>query len=278
MLRPLLVAALLVSLAEPLRAQPPAGEPPQGGGDPDTRVDLLQPDFTLIALPTTLRLPSGKWAFRVTHRFTRDLTEGDLGDQLSNLFGLDGGSLVGLELRYGLRPGTQVSLHRTSDKAIQLLAQQSLIDEADDGRFGLDAVATIEGADNLSEHVRGVIGALFSKRLTRAAVYAEPMVVLNANPLDVGDEHTLVLGLGGRVRVSESLYLVTDFTPRLAGYSPDAHQVSFGVESRRGGHLFQVTVSNGFGTTFGQLARGGRAYDQWFLGFNISRKFYRPAR
>ena len=278
MLRPLILVALLVSLAEPLRAQPAAGEPPQGAGDPDTRADLLQPDFTLIALPTTLRLPAGKWAFRVTHRFTRDLTEGDLGDQLSNLFGLDGGSLVGLELRYGLRPGTQVSLHRTSDKSIQLLAQQSLLDERDDRRFGLDVIETLEGADNLSEHHRGVFGALFSKRLARAAVYAEPMVVLNANPLDVGDEHTLLLGLGGRFRVGESMYVVTDYTPRLAGYSPDAHQVSFGFESRRGGHLFQVTVSNGFGTTFGQLARGGRGYDEWFLGFNISRKFYRPAR
>lgn len=278
MVRPLLVVTLLVSLAQPLRAQPPASGPPQGGGDPDTRVDLLQPDFTLVALPTTLRLPSGKWAFRVTHRFTRDLTEGDLGDQLSNLFGLDGGSLVGLEVRYGLRPGTQVSLHRTSDKSIQLLAQQSLLDERDDRPFGLAAIAALEGADNLSEHHRGVFGALFSKALRRAAVYAEPMLVVNANPLDAGDEHTLMLGLGGRVRVSESMYLVTDFTPRLAGYSPGAHQVSFGVESRRGGHLFQITVSNGFGTTFGQLARGAPDYDEWHLGFNISRKFYRPAR
>jgi hypothetical protein len=68
--------------------------------------------------------------------------------------------------------------------------------------------------------------------------------------------------------------LMAEITPRLAGYDADANQVTFGVESRAGGHLFQINVGNGLGTTFGQLARGGAAYDQWFLGFNISRKFF----
>jgi len=278
MLRPLLVLALLVSLVAPAQAQPPQTSPP-AAGDPDTQVDPLQPDFTLVALPTTLRLPAGKWAFRVTHRFTRDLGAGDFGDALSNLFGLDGGSLVGLEVRYGLRPGTQVGLHRTSDRSIQLFAQQSLVTETDGAPLGVDALATLEGADNLSEHYRGGFGALLSKRLGRAALYAEPILVLNANTLDDGnDDHTLMLGLGARIRFRSSMYLVADYTPRVAGYGPAADQMSFGVESRRGGHLFQITVSNGFGTTFGQLARGGTTYDQWYLGFNLSRKFYRPDR
>jgi hypothetical protein len=32
---------------------------------------LAEPDFTLIALPSSLRVPKFKGAFRVTHRFTR---------------------------------------------------------------------------------------------------------------------------------------------------------------------------------------------------------------
>ena len=40
-----------------------------------------------------------------------------------------------------------------------------------------------------------------------------------------------------------------------------------------GGHNFQLNFVNGFGTTFAQMARGG-TYDDWFIGFNISRKFY----
>ena len=40
-----------------------------------------------------------------------------------------------------------------------------------------------------------------------------------------------------------------------------------------GGHAFQLNVSNSFGTTLGQLARGG-APGGWYIGFNIARKFY----
>lgn len=239
------------------------------------RVDALQPDFTLAALPTTLRMPRGKWAFRVTHRFTRSLSEGDFGDQLSNLFGLDGGSQVGLELRYGLVPGTQIGIHRTSDRAIQLFGQHNFTNERDGGPFGFDAIATLEGDDNLSEHVQSALGVIVSKSLgRRAVVYAEPMVVLNASPFDTGDEHTGMIGLGARMRVTRSMYVMAEVTPRVAGYTPSSNQISFAVESRAGGHLFQIGVSNGFGTTLGQLARGGVDYDQWYLGFNLSRKFF----
>ena len=47
--------------------------------NPDLDIDPLQPDFTLIALPTTLRMPRMKSSFRVTHRFTRSLGQGDFG-------------------------------------------------------------------------------------------------------------------------------------------------------------------------------------------------------
>src|SRR5262249_20649215 len=66
---------------------------------------LAEPDFTLAALPTSLRMPRNKWAFRVTHRFTRPLNPGpgeDFGDVAGDLFGIDGGAAIGLELRFGL--------------------------------------------------------------------------------------------------------------------------------------------------------------------------------
>ena len=66
----------------------------------------------------------------------------------------------------------------------------------------------------------------------------------------------------------------TSLTPRLAWFDPGAQQVSFGVEGRAGGHLFQLNVSNGFGTTLGQVANGTVNYDSWYIGFNISRKFF----
>lgn len=254
-----------------------AQDPAPVRSDPDIPVDALQPDFNLAALPTTLRMPSGKWAFRVTHRFTRPLGEGDFGDLLSNAFGLDGGAQIGLEVRYGVLPGTQLGVHRTSDRAIQLFAQQNLFTQRDGGPLGLDVIATWEGAENLSEHHHAALGAVVSRSIGRkAALYAEPIVVLNSSPfaVDEGDNHTLLLGLGARLRVSRSLYLVGEFSPRLAGYDPGDHQISAGLEARAGGHLFQLNFSNGFGTTLGQIARGVASNDDWYLGFNISRKFF----
>ena len=58
----------------------------------------------------------------------------------------------------------------------------------------------------------------------------------------------------------------------MTGYDPGETQVGFAIEKRAGGHSFQLNFGNGFGTTFAQIARGG--FDDWYLGFNISRKFY----
>src|SRR5262249_8012415 len=119
-------------------AQPqPAAEPEKA--DPDLRVDVLQPDFVISALPTTLRVPRHKLGFMVTHRFDRSLGRGDLGDLASDLFGFDTGAQIGLELRYGLFSGTQVGIYRTSDRTIELFGQQSLMQEKPDGHpLGVD--------------------------------------------------------------------------------------------------------------------------------------------
>jgi hypothetical protein len=270
----LLFPALL--LAQDAPATPVAPPPVQSAqADPDARVDPLQPDFNLTALPTTLRLPHGKWAFRLTHRFTRPLGEGNFGDLLADAFGFDGSAQIGLELRYGLTRGTQVGVHRTSDRTIQFFGQHNFLNERGGAPLGLDAVATIEGGNNLQEHYQSALGAVLSKNVkTYAALYLEPIVVLNTNPFDDGDSDTLMLGIGGRLRFRPSWYLVGEITPRLAGYDPGASQASIGVEGRAGGHLFQVNFSNAFGTTYGQIARGAFDNDHWYIGFNISRKFF----
>ena len=279
MIRRLFVYAFALALVTPaaVSAQDPATPPqqPPQQSDPDVRVDPLQPDFTLGALPTTLRMPRGKWAFRVTHRFTRELGEGDFGDLASDLFGLDGGSQVGLEVRYGLFSGTQVGVHRTSDRTIQIFVQQSILKQRDGSAFGLDAIGTLEGWDNLTEQHQSALGLLLSRNLGRwAAVYVEPMFVANTNPFEDGDDHTFMLGLGTRIRVRPSTYLTAEYVPRLAGYDPNDSQIGFGIEMRAGGHLFQINVSNGWGTTLGQLAVGGIDNENWYLGFNLSRKFF----
>ena len=74
-------AAVFVALlpldarAQERAAAPAAQQPPPD--DPDRDFSPTQPDFTIVTLPTTLRLPKFKSAFRVTHRFSRPLGQGD---------------------------------------------------------------------------------------------------------------------------------------------------------------------------------------------------------
>lgn len=253
----------------------PATQPPPERADPDARVDPLQPDFTVAALPTTLRMPRHKWYFRVTHRFSRPLDQGDFGDFVDDLFGFDSAAQIGLEIRFGLLPGTQIGVHRTSDRTIQLFAEHNFMNERDGKPIGLDALVTVEGGNNLQEQHNSAFGLVMSRTAGRRFIlYAEPIFVANTNPLTTGDNSTLMLGLAGRLRVLSSTYLAAEITPRLAGYKPGVHQVSFVLDTRAGGHLFQVNVSNGAATTLGQVARGAGSYEQWFIGFNIARKFF----
>jgi hypothetical protein len=261
--------------APPATQTTPQDQPDQS--DPDARVDALQPDFNLAALPTTLRMPLHKLAFRVTHRFTRPLGEGDFGDLANDFFAFDSAAQIGLELRYGLARGTQIGVHRTSDRDTQVFGQHSLLTERDGAPIGLDIMATLEGENNLSEHFQSTLGLLMSRKVAgRLAVYGEPLFVINSNPFeDVGaDNNTLMAGIGARLRIRPSTYLVAEMTPRLAWFDPGKTQMSFGVEGRAGGHLFQINFSNGFGTTLGQISRGAFNYNNWYIGFNIARKFF----
>ena len=97
---------------------PASGVTPSEGPDrvDDQAVDVVEPDFNLITLPTTLRLPHNSFAFRLTHRFSRPLDGGpDYGNFLEDAFGLDSSAFIGLELRYGVAPGAQVGVYRTNN-------------------------------------------------------------------------------------------------------------------------------------------------------------------
>jgi hypothetical protein len=282
--RLLILLFSVVALALPQIAAAQNNRAASSDDDPDRDINLSQPDFTLVALPTTLRVPRFRSAFRVTHRFTRPLGQGDFGDLAGDLFGIDSGAAIGLEYRFGLMRGLQVGIHRTNDRTIELFTHYSLLQQGTKGPVGLDGIASIEGTNNMglsgpdSTHsYTPVLGVAVSRELGKyGAVYVEPMWVNNSNPLpsEIADDNdTFMTGIGLRLRVRPSVYVVGEYTPR-AGYKPGVNQGSFAIEKRLGGHVFQMNFSNGFGTTLGQVARGGTSNDDWYLGFNISRKFY----
>jgi hypothetical protein len=260
--------------AESARATNPPDVKADQPDDPDLDVNKAQPDFALSALPTTLRLPKHKLAFRLSHRFTTPLGDSGLG----NLFGMDDGALIGLELRYGLFTGAQVGFLRTSDRTIEFFTQYDIRRQGKGLPFGLAAYASMEGTNNFQDSYSPGLGAVISREVgTRLAVYAEPFWVNNSNPEPsdiVDDNSTSFFGLGARVRVLQATYLTFEIAPRMSGYGPGTTHAAFGIEKRAGGHTFQLTFANNPGTTLANIARGGPSGNDWYLGFNLSRKFY----
>ena len=287
-MKQLLIAAALAFLAVASPAaqaapdapqdKPAAGDPRQEKSAPDDRaVNPSQPDFTIIGLPTTLKMPRFASAFRVTHRFTRSLGAGDFGDLAREFFGFDGGAQIGLEYRFGIMAGTQLGIHRTSDRTIQFFGQHHLITQGV-SPLGVDVVAAVEGTNNFRDSYSPSLGVVLSRELGKhGALYAHPIWINNTNKLPAGfgddSNDTFIVGLGARLRVRPTVYVVGEAAPRF-GYTPDSMYASFAIEKRAGGHSFQLNVSNGIGTTLGQLARGGLGSDTWYIGFNITRKFF----
>jgi hypothetical protein len=255
----------------------------QSAADDDGALDLAEPDFSLANLPTTLRLPVHKADFHLTHRFGKNLRNGDFGDQASVLFGLDSGATIGLELRFGLMRHLQGIVHRSSfDKTIQLAVKYDAIRQAA-MPFSISGIASVEAPNNFQERFNGfttshevapALGGVVSREFdTRAAVYAVPMWVHNSAAALGVDRNTFYIGLGGRARISSTVYVVGEASPRVSGYAPGQVEYAFGIEKRAGAHMFQLTFANTFGTTFGQIAHGGSP-ESLYMGFNLTRKFF----
>jgi hypothetical protein len=245
--------------------------------DPAT-LNAAEPDFNLVGLPTALRLPTFASAFRVTHRFTLPLNQGSFGDLASNLFGLDSGAQIGLEYRFGLIKNGQIGIHRTSNRTIEFFSQYRVLRQHGAWPVTVTPLFTIEGTNNFRDSYSPALGAIVSRTFkTIASVYFEPIWVNNTNPEPrqlVDHNDTFILGIGGRIRIRPTVTVVVEAAPRATGYQPGVAHTAFGIEKRVGGHVFQLNFSNAFGTTLAQIARGGPVENDWYMGFNISRKFY----
>ncbi len=275
----------------PASAPPPPPAPVASAPDDDDGVlKLAEPDFTLISLPTSLRLPQFKSAFRVTHHFTRPLSCDTCPNSLAgDGFGIDNGALIGLEYRFGIVPGGEIGVYRTGDKTVELFGQYGLARQNKKVPVEVSALAAIDatnvGRATAASDYSPALGLIVSHLVgDQAAFYIEPIWVHHSNLAEknVAHDDTFMIGLGARVRVRPTVYLVGEFTPRVSGYDPGAHQGSVGVEKRAGGHMFQLNFSNSLGTSLGQIARGGPKIVQpdgttkqnWYFGFNITRKFF----
>lgn len=241
----------------------------------DAELVLAEPDFRVLNLPSTLRLPVHGSSFQMTHRFNGNLRRGSFDENAGSLFGLDQGAAVGFEYRFGIARHVQAAVYRTAiDKTFQFYGKYDAVRQGDAVPVSLSALLSVEGADNFQERYSPAVGVAVSRMVAdRLAVYATPIWVHNTAAIVNIDRDTFLVGIGGRLRVSSTVYLVGEVAPRASGYRPDTAAYGFAIEKRAGGHLFQLNVNNGQGTTFGQLARGGFP-DSLYLGFNLARKFF----
>ena len=275
-------------------AQTTSASSQQSIDEADLRLKPAEPDFALVNLPTTLRLPLKSWNFRLTHRFLANLRQGSFTDHLDNLFGLDNGAIIALELRFAPIRGLQAIVFRNNlDKTIQFSAQYSVLRQEGGSPVALAALASIEGTNNFRsavddddngdghDHSSGegghrspALGAIVSRTLNdRLALHAVPVWVHHTLALPDDHRDTFFVGVGGRARISPRVYVVGEVSPRLSGFAPGDPEFAFGIERRAGGHMFQLTFTNSIAGTYGQIARGGFPETIYF-GFNMGRKFF----
>jgi Membrane bound beta barrel domain (DUF5777) len=289
----LLTAAALVLSATTVFAQDPTPAPAPTPEVPAAVPLPPQIDLNLINLPTTMSIARHRSYFRLTHRFASDLRRGDFGDQAADLFSLDKGAIMGLEYRFGITSNIQAGVHRSLlSKTIQTFGRWDALRQGESLPISVSLTGSFEGLNNLRQDHQGGVAITVSRTFSdRLALYATPAFVGNTHAADFiagheghdhdlgleEDEHanhhdTWFMGLGGRLRFSGTGYITGEYTPRLAGYDPNAAEWGVAIEKRTGGHTLQLNFTNSFGTTFGQLARGGSPHDV-YLGFNITRRF-----
>jgi hypothetical protein len=293
--RQALALALGIGLvASPAVAQTPAPDAPPPA--PSTQPPRpAEPEQNLINLSTTLPIKRHGSYFRLTHRFARDLRRGSFGDLAASFFSLDDGAVIGLEYRFAPTSRLQTGIHRSMlFKTIEFLGRYDSWRQGSGLPVSLSFVASVEGTNNFSDDHSPAAGLVFSRVFGDVvALYASPTFVWSsrvstdvtgheehdhdveipvASDLAAEGRNTLFVGLGGRVRFLSTAYVSFEYSPRLAGYDPLRATWGVGVEKHTWGHMFQLNITNNFGTTYGQIARGGSEHDI-YLGFNITRTF-----
>ena len=263
---------------------------------PPTTPPRSETEQNLVNLPTTQPIRRFGSHFRITHRFARDLRRGGFKNLAEDLFGLDNGAVIGLDYRFAPMTNVQLGVYRSMlARTIQVSGRVDAWRQGEDLPISISVLASVEGTNNLRDAHAPALGFVASRTFTdKVALYVSPMFVWDSaavhdvepvddghddhdheliDPFDDGERNTAYIGLGTRVRLRAGAYVVLEFAPRLAGHSPPGRGVwGVAVEKQTRGHLFQINLSNSFGTTYGQTALGGER-SNIYLGFNLARRF-----
>jgi hypothetical protein len=95
---------------------------------------------------------------------------------------------------------------------------------------------------------------------------------------DVENNDQIAIGAGGRVKVTKSVALTTEYYYRanVADQNINYNVFGLGIDIETGGHVFQLVLTNTRGLTeraFITETEGDLTAGDIFLGFNVTRTF-----
>lgn len=227
----------------------------------------------LINVATPYPVRSRTLGVLFTHRFQQRVNHATSHD----LWGLDGGADIGIGLSYGVAPGVEVEVYRSSfQETFELSGKLLVFEQA--ARVPV-SVALRAGVDRLerpgvADPTRPFAQLLLARRLA-------PGVNLLVAPSWVADtprlKDALNVPLGLTFALGKGGLLELEYIPenRDLDESREAWHVAYSKAT--GGHVFEVVVGNSRATTVDQMLGGdaasGFARDDVRLGFNIVRDF-----
>lgn len=228
----------------------------------------------------------GELEFIFAHRF------GPMNGGLYELYGLDQ-AYVRIGLEYGLSDRMGVGIGRNSvDKTVDGFLRFKALRQSKAGMpisltaFGIMAVKTSPKDENagyditFQDRKSYTAQLLIARKFTPALSLQLMPSCVHKNTVDqsIEDNDQIALGVGGRIKVSRSVALTTEYYYRFNVHdnNPYYNSIGFGVDIETGGHVFQIVITNSRGLTERAFITEttGEFFDgDIHLGFNVTRIF-----
>lgn len=258
-----------------------------------TPVAPLRLGSTLLSLPTA-RIPAeGTWEVKFTHRFLQSIDQGDGGDRLRSLLGLDSNAEVAFGVSFVTRRDTDISVIRsntndTIEAAVKhvVFQQAPAIPFSASLRAGADWRTESDLEDRLSLFAQAVISRQFGRR---AEIFLVPTYISNAGRVVVEDKSVALftsafnVPIGVAVMVRPALSVVAEIIPPNTDLPDDMEADlgwAIGIKRAIGGHYFELLLTNSNATTADQYVTSTYqgaplTTGDIHIGFNIERRFGR---
>lgn len=230
----------------------------------------------------------GALEFIFSHRF------GALSSGAYDLFGLDQ-AYVRLGLEYGLTDRLGVGIGRNSvDKTMDGYLRYKLMRQSTGEKampftitaFGIAAAKlSPKTADagypiELTDRISYTGQLLIARKINTSLSFQLMPTLVHKNTVDrtIENNDTYAMGIGGRLKVTRSVALTTEYYYRFGVPEGNTfnNPIGFGVDIETGGHIFQLVMTNSQNLTeraFITETVGDFFKGDIHLGFNVTRTF-----